>query len=456
MLYADERGKIYDHPHLEMTGREGDTVFRLAEEDLLPMPEGAKLFTMPGRSPAGWDPEAGGLVILESVESISSPQAVSAFLPPAYLRTYLPATRPANEPPALPLWAYAPVGWRDGRFWVTGLRVDPSTHWEAGAYDDRELLPRVRARMKGCENRLLRHLERCATEYHCLAAKNLFYRRWECPLPVSPVCNADCVGCLSLQPEGKVPASHERLSFQPTAEEILEIAVPHLESAPEAVVSFGQGCEGEPLLQSSFLEGVLRAIRRETSRGVIHINTNASHSDSVARLAAAGLDSIRVSLNSAQEEYYGRYYRPRGYGLRNVARSLRTAVQAGLFTSINYLTFPGFTDRRSECDHLLALLRETGLHMIQWKNLNIDPDLYESLIGKSGEERLGMRRMVEEVRAAFPQVEFGYFNRPRAGRPGPAGQAAGGRSLNRPRAETISRPRREERDPSRGLRTNTR
>ena len=116
--------------------------------------------------------------------------------------------------------------------------------------------------------------------------------------------------------------------------------------------------------------------------------------------------------------------------------TLRTAVQAGLFTSINYLTFPGFTDRRSELDHLLALIRETGFHMIQWKNLNIDPDLYESLIGKSGEERLGMRRMVEEVRKAFPEVAFGYFNRPRA--------------------ETISRPKQEERDPSRGLRTNTR
>ncbi|MCK7474573.1 MAG: hypothetical protein MZV49_15640 [Rhodopseudomonas palustris] len=59
----------------------------------------------------------------------------------------------------------------------------------------------MKARLKGHEdNPILAQLARCATEYHCLAAKNLFLGRWEAPLPVANSCNSACVGCLSWQP----------------------------------------------------------------------------------------------------------------------------------------------------------------------------------------------------------------------------------------------------------------
>ena len=37
------------------------------------------------------------------------------------------------------------------------------------------------------------------------------------------------------------------------------------------------------------------------------------HDFEIEKLLDAGLDSVRVSLNSVQEEYYNGYFRPRGY-----------------------------------------------------------------------------------------------------------------------------------------------
>lgn len=415
LIFANPQGEIFDHPFLEMMGCEGDVLMKVPDEELVPIPEGTKLFTMPGRLPMGWDSRAGCKVVLDRVEwqgEYFEPQAVSGFLPPGFARTFLPSTALAATPADLPLWAYAALGWKNGRFYGAGVRVDETPHWDPENYDDRTLVPLVEKRLAGSENRLLQHLERCATEYHCLAAKNLFYGRWECPLPVSPVCNADCVGCISLQTDGKVPASHERLNFLPAAGEILEIAVPHLESAEEAVVSFGQGCEGEPLLQASLIEEVIREIRRQTKRGVIHINTNGSRPDMVEKLCQAGLDSMRTSMNSAQADFYHAYYRPKDYTLADVEKSVKIATDYGVFTSVNLLTFPGFTDRRREQDGFLEFVKATGLCMVQWKNLNVDPDLYRKLIGPCKDSILGIRQAIGELRECFPELVIGYFNRP--------------------------------------------
>ncbi|MBV5345336.1 MAG: hypothetical protein JZU63_07315, partial [Rhodoferax sp.] len=60
------------------------------------------------------------------------------------------------------------------------------------------------------------------------------------------------------------------------AQEIAAVAVPHLQRAEHAIVSFGQGCEGEPLLQAQTIAQAIRRIRKKTSRGTINLNSNAS------------------------------------------------------------------------------------------------------------------------------------------------------------------------------------
>ena len=92
------------------------------------------------------------------------------------------------------------------------------------------------------------------------------------------------------------------------------------------------------------IEEAIKIIRQKTEKGVINLNTNASKPEVVKRLFKAGLNSIRVSINSAQEKYYSRYYKPQGYKFNDVLKSIKIAKGAGGFVSLNYLVIPGFTD----------------------------------------------------------------------------------------------------------------
>jgi pyruvate-formate lyase-activating enzyme len=309
------------------------------------------------------------------------------------------------------LWAYSAVGWKDGRFWATGLFIDPNPHWNPKYFkNDRLLAKRVDAVLrKNQKNRLFGQLAKCALEYHCFAAKNVFFRRWECPLPTSPSCNANCLGCISLQSSECCPASQERIEFVPTLDEVIDVALPHLETGEDAIVSFGQGCEGEPLMQWRLLERSIQKLKERTQRGTVNLNTNGSFPKRVEKLCKAGLDSIRVTLNSPHSKYFRQYHRPKGYTFKDVMDSLVLAKEMGIYTSVNLLVLPGFTDREDEVEGWVELIRRTYLDLIQMRNLNIDPDLYLKEMGRG--EGMGISKMIEVLKRAFPSLQFGYFNR---------------------------------------------
>jgi MoaA/NifB/PqqE/SkfB family radical SAM enzyme len=233
-------------------------------------------------------------------------------------------------------------------------------------------------------------------------------------VPASPACNANCIGCISFQPqEETIISTQDRLTFKPTAAEIVEFTVPHLESAPYPIISFGQGCEGEPLLMWETIREAILEIRKHTSKGSININTNGSKPAAVEQLMQAGLNSIRVSLNSVRPEIYMKYYQPNNYKFEDIIESLRVARKYNGWASINYFTFPGMTDSVDEYEALREIIKSTDLSMIQWRNFNIDPDWYLGKINitDSG-EFMGIRQMMELIHEEFPKVKFGYFNPP--------------------------------------------
>lgn len=415
-VVADEAGEVFEHPELLMAGMNGMTPRLPRADELIPLPAGSRLFTVPGTPPIGFDARTRKLTTAERLPRSwggGRIQAVSAFLTPAFTRTLLPAADYGRKNVTLPLWSYTAVGWcvEEERFYAAAVRVDRNNQWEPSHFDDRQLDPRVRRALRDHpDNRLLEQLSRCAVDYHCFAAKNLFFRRWEAPLPTSPACNSRCLGCISLQESDCCPASQERLTFVPSVEEICQVAVPHLCEAENAIVSFGQGCEGDPILQADTICEAVRQMRRETSRGTINFNSNASIPDAIDQLAAAGVDSIRVSLNSVLEARYDAYYRPRGYAFADVLESIRRAKRSGLFTMLNYLVFPGVSDREEEVAALERLVEEAGIDLIQMRNLSIDPVLYWDAIGASG-EGLGMKTMLDRLKRNIPRLQFGYFNR---------------------------------------------
>ena len=418
MLYADAKGNIFDHPELYMAGMNGNEAVLPENVELIPLPEDSKLFTMPDMPPIAWDARKKCFTTLSEVREgrrSQRIQAVAAFMAPGYMRTLLPACDYSKKSEHLPLWSYTAVGWDEERdcFVVAATKVDANSNWDPANYDDRTLDPLVRAMLKEMPgNRLLEQLSRCAVDYHCFAAKNLFYRRWEAPLPTSPVCNSACLGCISLQPSECCPSNHERISFVPTPEEICEISLPHLEQAEQAIVSYGQGCEGDPILQADTIAEATRRLKQATSRGTINFNSNGSLPDKIRLLCDSGMDSFRFSMNSVREELYNRYYRPKGYGFSDVLRSVHTAKDAGRFTMINYLVSPGVNDAPQEIETLLRFIAETGVDMIQLRNLSIDPNYYNREMGADA-KGIGMYRTLQQLKQEFPRLQFGYYNRTR-------------------------------------------
>ena len=342
--------------------------------------------------------------------------AVAAFIPPAHTGLYLSAYESLPEAPTLPLFCYTAVGWHNDKFYVPAVRIEKDIRQESKGYDDSAIQHGVEHFLKAYpHNRLVKHLaENCCLTYHCPAARNYFLERWECPVPTSPACNANCIGCISFQPQDEsITSTQDRLNFKPTAEEIVEFTVPHLETAPYPIVSFGQGCEGEPLLMWDTIREAIIEMRKHTGKGSININTNGSKPAAVQALCEAGVNSIRVSTNSVRKHIYESYYLPNNYSFEDIKESVRIVRSYGGWASINYFVFPGMTDSVEEYEALRTFIKDTDLTMIQWRNFNIDPDWYMGKIGvhETG-EILGIKQLMELIHEEFPHLRFGYFNPP--------------------------------------------
>ncbi|MDY7035139.1 MAG: radical SAM protein [Thermodesulfobacteriota bacterium] len=415
MLYADKEGRIYDHPYYRMAGFSGNDPVDIKDEDLIPVPEFSKLFYIPGCPPIGLDPLTGECITVSKIEidGIDSQCfAVAVFLEPGLVRTHLPAVDYSRKDYYLPMWAYTTVGFRDDEYWAAGFRMEYNHRWDPRNYDDMALEPAIKEfKKENLTGPLTEHLINCATNNHCFAAKNLFLKRWEAPMPVSRGCNAMCLGCLSLQPDHSCGVSHQRISFRPRKEEIITLAVSHLNNASDAIISFGQGCEGEPLTESRLIADSIREIREQTGRGTINLNTNGSLPDRVRLISSSGLDSIRISINSARPELYRAYYRPKGYDFNDVVSSIALSREMGLYTMINYLVFPGITDCEEEIEAIIGLIRKTGANFIHFKNLNIDPYLYMEHMPESSSPTVGIKRMLALLEDEFPHLQLGYFNK---------------------------------------------
>jgi len=410
MLFAREDGSIIDHADLLLAGVGGGEARPVRPHELIPLPQGSDLFLLPGRRPVGIDRGSGAPA--EWTGDGERVSAVAAFLAPAWTMFLHPAYRTLPDAPALPLFAYSAVGFADGQFWATGARVDEDIRQDPWRFDTRRLKRQVRTRLAEMSgNLVVQQLEKCALEYGCRAAQNFFIGRHEAPIPTSVACNSKCIGCISLQPDGEFRASHDRIRRAPTPDEIADLAAAHIARVPEGVVSFGQGCEGEPLLGRDLLPAAVRAIRARTSDGTVNVNTNGSLPEVVDAMCREGLDAIRVSMNSARDDVYTAYYRPRKYTFDDVRETLRVMKHHGRFRSINYLVFPGLTDTDAELDAISAFVEDADLDLIQMRNLNIDPELYrQRMPGGTIREGFGIGEFMRRLHERFPHLHYGYFN----------------------------------------------
>jgi molybdenum cofactor biosynthesis enzyme MoaA len=402
LVYADLAGNVYDHPDYVGLGRYAELITDIHDDELIPLPDGATLVSLPGTAAIGLNTRSGKMERLAGEYC-----AVGALLPQGYTRLLLPSFLKLDKTQAFPLFGYTAVVWKNNGFYVAAQCTDDPYYWNPRNCDVDQLELQVSQRLHAYpNNRVYQHLSKCALEYECLTASNTFLNRWEGAVPVSFSCNAACFGCISEQPDDSLfPAPQTRMNFKPNVDELVEIMLEHLKTE-DSIISFGQGCEGEPSTQAPLIIEAIRRVRQMTSVGYININTNAGLTDHIRGIVDAGLNLMRVSTISALDDHYNAYYKPRGYTLQHVEKSIRYATDHGVLTSINYLVFPGVTDREEEMEAMIEFVRRSGLRYIQFRNLNIDPDSYLSIIPKAQGDIFGMRKMLEIFQQELPGVEM--------------------------------------------------
>lgn len=418
---AGENGEIFELEGYGAVGMSGDQYQILTKTNSCDMPHGSELMLLPHRRVVVFNLLTDDFEVLETNPYDPGERIfpVGVFNSPGYVNRHFCAYDDTGVRDPLPLFSYGAVGFGKNDFRSAALLVDDEPR------QDLRLMPieGVRAGVDTCrnkypDNRLMRHLETCALEYGCPAGKNFFLGRYEAPLPTSVVCNAACLGCISLQTENNLCACQDRIAFIPDPEEIAGVALEHIRKVDKAVVSFGQGCEGEPLTSGKALVEAVKLIRSQTDQGTINLNTNASLTQVVDQLCRAGLDSMRVSMNSVRPACYTAYFRPKTYTYDDVVRSIKTAKDHGKFVAINYLNCPGFTDSAREREALFKFIRELDIDMIQWRNLNFDPRRYIRIMAgvEDSGRPTGMADMIDALKKEFPTLVHGYFNPPKQNR----------------------------------------
>ena len=399
-LIANDAGEIFDVPEVEGVGRIGEQFFKLKAEDLIKLPESADLMYLPQRKAVGF--KRGEFITLDGL-------AVSAILPQGYTRTHLPAFKKSSSAQILPLYGYTAVVLYKNELYAAAICTDENKKWNPANFNTRNLPKLIRRVKKDLpDNRIVAQVANCSLKWHCLTAQNLFYRRWECGVPTSPICNANCLGCISLQAAECCPSPQSRINFVPSVEEIADVGIYHLNQAEDAIISFGQGCEGEPSLQYENISAAIKKIREKTSRGQININTNAGFTAGIKKIVDAGLNSMRVSIISADADNYQRYYRA-GYKLDAVKDSIRYALDKGVHVSLNMLYMPGFNDRAEEFAAWKNFLIELPVQMIQIRNLNYDPDEFFKVMSPYN-NFMGTKKFLRELQKKFPTLTIGNFS----------------------------------------------
>src|SRR5580693_1313124 len=207
LVSCDNAGAIeYDEELVPLA--DGGIVREALRDELIPAPPGFVQMMLPGRNP------------LTTIGPIAERTAFAVALPAGYTRLLLPAYATRRYAPALPLFGYTFACAIDDRLYVAATKTDEGEDWQPRRFTP-EFERRIDDRLTSePHNGVLRQVALCSRDYGCFTAQNVFLERGEAALPVSPKCNARCVGCISEQePEAELPSPQLRIADEMSAAE---------------------------------------------------------------------------------------------------------------------------------------------------------------------------------------------------------------------------------------------
>ena len=356
-VHTDRSGRVYVSAECTAAGFDGASTVPL--ERWLPLPLGATLAPLAR--------EADGLDRHGRARGLGRDRwALGAVLPPGYVRALYPAYRPTTDP--ISGEPSAAVGAdENGALAVAAILTDPAAVLHT-VTEPATLAQRVAEVLRASSgNRLLRQLARCARESGCADARAIFLGTGRGSLPIGairstaasllPSEDSDPVDLLLRRGlERATPA--EPAAFRPTAIEIAEVAIRHLEQGG-TMVSFGRACDGEPLVAVRLVEDAVARIREATKRGTIHLETDGTRPQALRRVLDAGVDAVTVRLET---------------GRANLRReSLLAAARAGASLALAIPVRPGWTDTQAEVDALESLLASLPGGLLIFRDAPGDP-----------------------------------------------------------------------------------
>jgi MoaA/NifB/PqqE/SkfB family radical SAM enzyme len=167
---------------------------------------------------------------------------------------------------------------------------------------------------------------------------------------VNDECNARCTHCSFY--EGVDDKTREALSLEQAQKVIRE--------AQELGVSVFNFVGGEPLLRKDLPE-IIRSVDKELATTVLFTN-GAYLADQARVLRQAGLDSVYVSIDSADPEVHDRLRGTSGLydqALAGIARAKAAGLSTGISCSMTPESF-----ERGEMHHIVELGKRLGVHEV--------------------------------------------------------------------------------------------
>ena len=156
----------------------------------------------------------------------------------------------------------------------------------------------------------------------------------------------------------------------------------------------------------SLLGDAIRNFRSTFPGSHIQLNLPSIPKNALTDLCEAGLDSLQLTINSAQASFYEAFHKQAGYKLDGITSAFREMKSRGGAAILNYLVFPGLTDHPQEMTAFSQLLSQTKIDKVTLQNMEIDPEWYmdELAILTLERKQVGISNWLKHIREDFPQL----------------------------------------------------
>lgn len=188
-------------------------------------------------------------------------------------------------------------------------------------------------------------------------------------------------------------------------ERTIDRAVSHLNNSANGAVRFFT----ENRSHAQLIANMIVDIRKSSDRGFIQIDSNAATSEIASIWCEAGMDRIRIWVNSAQENFYNRFYAQHGFTFPDLQETLAVVAKSKREAELAYLIFPGLTDHPDELSAFTTLIKTSKPTQIVLDNLRTDPDWYmdELRLFHLSRNQIGIPGWVKNVKKAHPDIYIG-------------------------------------------------